>query len=63
MSAEPRPLPCVPSSPCVGVCRLDRRGYCVGCLRSGEEIARWGAMAETERLRVMREILPARQPA
>ena len=26
------------STPCVGICRLDGRGYCVGCLRTGDEI-------------------------
>ena len=34
-----------PPSPCINVCRLDARGLCVGCLRSGEEIARWLAMS------------------
>ncbi len=31
------------TSPCTGVCRLDRvHGWCLGCARTGEEIARWG---------------------
>jgi uncharacterized protein len=33
---------------------------CRGCLRTLDEIARWGAMSETEREAVMRE-LPSRQ--
>ena len=61
MSTESYAIPATPSSPCIGICRLDRRGYCVGCLRSGDEIARWSAMGEAERQWVMREILPARQ--
>jgi predicted Fe-S protein YdhL (DUF1289 family) len=29
-------------SPCVKICQLDqRRGYCVGCYRTGAEIAAW----------------------
>ena len=48
------------SSPCIGICRLDTRGYCIGCLRTGEEIARWRAMDESERQRYMRDVLPAR---
>lgn len=49
-----------PLTPCIGVCRLDERGLCEGCLRSGEEIARWRGMDDAERLRYMREVLPAR---
>ena len=30
-------------SPCIGVCQIDKgSGFCVGCLRSLEEIAAWG---------------------
>ncbi|MEM8878798.1 MAG: DUF1289 domain-containing protein, partial [Pseudomonadota bacterium] len=30
-------------SPCVGLCRLDEAtGYCLGCARTGDEIADWG---------------------
>ena len=29
-------------SPCIGICTLDSRsGYCVGCKRTVDEIARW----------------------
>jgi predicted Fe-S protein YdhL (DUF1289 family) len=38
-------------SPCVGVCTLDEAtGWCLGCGRSGDEVARWIAMSDTERL-------------
>ena len=50
-----------PLSPCIGICRLDERGYCEGCLRTGDEIARWRGMPEPERLRYMRDVLPARK--
>jgi uncharacterized protein len=36
------------------------RGLCTGCLRSLDEIARWGAMSEAERAAVMAE-LPSRK--
>jgi uncharacterized protein len=40
---------------------LDRdTGLCVGCGRTLAEIARWGAMTEAERTRIMAE-LPARR--
>ena len=60
MSNEPPPAPPPPATPCIGVCRLDSRGYCIGCRRTIEEIGRWRSMSEAERLLVMREVLPAR---
>lgn len=63
MSNLPAVPPPSPITPCIGLCRLDADGYCVGCRRSGEEIGRWRAMNDAERLRVMREVLPLRRPA
>jgi len=57
--SEPAPI----LTPCIGVCRLDARGYCAGCHRSGEEIARWRAMSEAERRHWMDVVLPARRSA
>jgi len=48
------------STPCIKICTMHpRAGLCAGCGRSLEEIARWGGMAESERLRIMAQ-LPAR---
>ena len=61
MSSEFRDAqPQAPVTPCIGICRLDEHGYCVGCRRNLDEIARWGTMSDTERLRCMREVLPGR---
>jgi predicted Fe-S protein YdhL (DUF1289 family) len=60
-ASQPASTPAI--TPCTGVCRLDARGYCLGCLRSGEEIGRWAGMPGHERLRVMREVLPHRKTA
>jgi uncharacterized protein len=60
MSNEPLAAPPPPITPCIGVCQLDSEGYCIGCRRTIEEIGRWRGMSEAERLRVMREVLPAR---
>jgi len=47
-------------TPCIKVCLLDERsGLCVGCGRSGDEIARWVEMTPTERRAIM-AILPER---
>jgi uncharacterized protein len=61
MSNAPNPAETLPLSPCTGICRLDERGYCLGCQRTGEEIGRWRAMSDAERLYVMQVILPTRQ--
>jgi predicted Fe-S protein YdhL (DUF1289 family) len=52
-----------PLTPCIGICRLDATGYCVGCRRDVDEIMRWRDMDDAERERVMREVLPARGDA
>jgi hypothetical protein len=36
-------------SPCISICALDLEGYCSGCLRTGDEIARWLAMTDDEK--------------
>ena len=49
------------TSPCVKVCQMDpRRGLCLGCRRSLDEIARWGSMSDAERQWVM-DVLPSRK--
>jgi predicted Fe-S protein YdhL (DUF1289 family) len=48
------------STPCIKICTMDpRAGICAGCGRTLEEIARWGGMTESDRLRIM-ELLSAR---
>ena len=42
------------ASPCIGVCHIDQAtGWCAGCGRSIQEIADWGAMPETEKVKVI----------
>jgi predicted Fe-S protein YdhL (DUF1289 family) len=48
-------------SPCIGVCGLGADGLCDGCLRTGDEIARWMAMGDAERRRIMDDVLPKRE--
>lgn len=43
-------------SPCIGTCTLGPAGLCVGCFRSGAEIAAWLAYSEQERRTIMREL-------
>ncbi len=49
------------ASPCVGVCRFDpATGWCLGCARTGDELAAWSALDERGRDAVWRE-LPRRK--
>ncbi|MDH5824155.1 DUF1289 domain-containing protein [Luteimonas sp. RD2P54] len=48
-------------TPCTGVCTLDEAGLCLGCYRTGTEIARWLQMGERERAWLMETVLPARE--
>ena len=51
------------STPCIKVCAVSgQTGLCIGCGRTLQEIARWGAMDEAERKAIMAQ-LPARQAA
>jgi hypothetical protein len=48
-------------TPCIKVCQMDPvRGVCIGCCRTLDEIARWGAMSDFERERVLSS-LPERK--
>lgn len=50
----------LPPSPCVGVCRLDEAsGLCLGCGRSGDEIAAWRDLDDARRAEVW-QLLPER---
>jgi hypothetical protein len=50
-------------SPCNDVCQLDgKSGWCLGCGRTGVEIAAWPRMSDEERQRLMAQ-MPARLEA
>jgi len=42
-------------SPCIGVCRLNPRQECVGCGRTGNEIAEWLAASDARRAAILLE--------
>jgi uncharacterized protein len=44
-------------SPCIDICRIDAgTGWCIGCGRTIDEIARWSATDPEDRRRVMAEL-------
>lgn len=48
-------------SPCQKICVIHRMsGLCIGCFRTGDEIAGWSAMSAEQRQTLMAE-LPARE--
>jgi predicted Fe-S protein YdhL (DUF1289 family) len=49
-------------SPCISVCRIDdASGLCVGCLRTLDEIAAWGALDDPARRRVLNAVAKRRE--
>ncbi|KZZ59663.1 Fe-S oxidoreductase [Oleiphilus sp. HI0125] len=52
MSVESKPI----ASPCVSICALDENDVCVGCHRTGQEIAGWGMKSEPEKAEIMERV-------
>lgn len=53
----------VAHSPCIGVCRLDPQSrFCIGCFRTCDELAEWGAASEARKEAIL-ELLPGRAAA
>ncbi|MCX7357129.1 MAG: DUF1289 domain-containing protein [Alphaproteobacteria bacterium] len=50
---QPQPI----STPCIKVCAVSGlTSQCIGCGRTLQEIARWGAMGEAERKGIMAQL-------
>lgn len=43
-------------SPCVGLCRLNEDGVCIGCKRTKLEVQSWSQMSSSERRLVMERL-------
>ncbi|MCW8333473.1 DUF1289 domain-containing protein [Vibrio sp. SCSIO 43135] len=41
-------------SPCVGICTVDDKGYCQGCMRKREERFNWLSMTPAQQLHVIK---------
>ncbi|MFV0574528.1 MAG: DUF1289 domain-containing protein [Vibrio sp.] len=41
-------------SPCVGVCSVDEKGYCKGCMRNREERFNWLQFSPTQQRDIIR---------
>ena len=55
------PAPRAVASPCVSLCRMDTdSGWCLGCMRTLDEIAGWGALDDAGKREVMQRLGPRR---
>ena len=45
--------PATVASPCNDICRLDTQQVCVGCGRTLQEIAEWGAAGDERRRQIV----------
>jgi uncharacterized protein len=50
-----------PPSPCIDVCVLDGAGFCIGCLRTGDEIGRWRDMTAPEQWQLIEQLQERRR--
>lgn len=41
-------------SPCIGVCEVNNRGYCKGCLRSRDERFHWQQLSDGDKSKVIK---------
>ena len=56
MDADSQPI----LSPCIGLCELGPDGLCLGCFRTGQEIAGWIGFSASQRQYLMEFALPQR---
>lgn len=45
-----------PPSPCIGVCKIDDEGFCMGCVRTIDEIRNWSIMLPEQRNNALQKI-------
>jgi predicted Fe-S protein YdhL (DUF1289 family) len=56
-----KPAPPGVASPCINVCQMHAAsGWCVGCLRTLDEIAAWGGMSDAGKRLVLQGLVPRR---
>jgi len=43
-------------SPCIKICQLDEKEYCLGCGRSKKEISNWTSYTNFEREEILKRL-------
>lgn len=41
-------------SPCIGVCRVDEKGYCKGCMRKRDERFNWLSLSPAQQRHIIK---------
>lgn len=49
------------ASPCIGVCQVNNKGYCKGCLRDRNERLYWHTFSEAQRSLLLKALAARRQ--
>ena len=56
-----KPAAAVVASPCISICQMHAAsGWCVGCLRTLDEIAAWGGLSDAAKRLVLQGLAPRR---
>ena len=50
-------------NPCRGICRMNERGYCLGCWRRREERFEWLTFSESQKANIIRLALQRKRKA
>lgn len=40
-------------SPCIGICTMNKKGYCIGCLRNRQERQQWHGLSDDDKHKVL----------
>lgn len=40
-------------SPCVGICTMNKKGYCIGCLRNRHERQNWHTLSDNDKHKIL----------
>ncbi len=48
-------------SPCIGVCAMNKKGYCVGCFRKRSERQAWHTLGDHDKAKILKTLAKRRQ--
>lgn len=40
-------------TPCIGVCQMNKKGYCIGCLRNRSERQHWHTLSNAQKHKII----------
>ncbi|WQE04871.1 DUF1289 domain-containing protein [Moraxella canis] len=48
-------------NPCIGVCQMNKKGYCIGCLRKRSERQNWYRLSDSDKHKILVLLAKRRQ--